>query len=98
MSFEQCGSPLCFWPLGLAHYAFSHNIHPVGDNVESAYERKFKEGPFPGIRAPFMARVRFIQLPPLADSKETHRLGPNKARGVFLGWPTAPGGKWTGRY
>ena len=73
---------LCFWPWGLAHFAFSRNIYPVGDNALSPYERKFQEGPFPGVRVPFMARIRFTQLPPIADSKETHRLGPTKVWGV----------------
>ena len=98
VSFEQCGAPLCFWPRGLRHFAFSRNIYPVGDKETSPYEAKFGEGPFPGLRIPFMARVRFIQLPPIADSKETHRLAPTKVWGVFLGWSQAPGGKWNGRY
>ena len=38
-----------------------------------------------------MARVRFRQLPPLEDAKETHRIGPNYVWGVFLGWELAPG-------
>ena len=84
--------------MGLRHFAFSGNIYPVGDKELSPYELKFNEGPFPGIRAPLMARVRFIKLPPLADAKETHRISPNKVWGVFLGWVQAPGGKWTGRY
>ena len=45
-----------------------------------------------------MARVRFTQLPPIADAKETHRVGPNKVWGVCLGWSLAPGGKWNRRY
>ena len=45
-----------------------------------------------------MARIRFIQLPPIVDAKETHRVAPNKIWGVFLGWSQAPGGKWNGRY
>ena len=94
VSFEQCGAPLCFWPYGLRHYAFSRNIYPVGSNPLSPYERKFGEGPFPGIRAPFMARIRFTQLPPIVDAKETHKVAPNKVWGVFLGWSPAPGGKW----
>ena len=64
----------------------------------SPYERKFGDGPFTGVRAPFMARVRFTQLPVIADAKETYRVGSNKVWGVFLGWATAPGGRWTRRY
>ena len=84
---------------GVVHFAFSRNIYPTANNsLESPYERTFKEGPFVGWRIPFMARIRFVQLKPLADAKETHRMGPNKIWGVFMGWSTAPGGKWTGRY
>ena len=98
VSFEQCGSPLCFRPYGLAHYAFSRNMYPVGNNPLSPYGTKLGEGPFTGLRVPFMARVRFTQLPPIADSKETRRVGPNKVWGVFMGWSLAPGGKWNRRY
>ena len=42
-----------------AHTAYSRNMWPVKGNPLSPYERKFKEGPFPGIRAPFMCLVRF---------------------------------------
>ena len=45
-----------------------------------------------------MARIRFMQVAPLADSKETHRAGPTKVWGVFLGWKLEPGGRWTKRY
>ena len=53
VSFEQCGAPLCFWPYGLKHFAFSRNMYPVGGKAQSPYERKFDEGPFPGLRVPF---------------------------------------------
>ena len=97
-SFEQCGAPLCFWPLALAHFAFSRNLYPVGNSQESAYEKRFGEGPFNGIRAPFFARVRFRPLPPDEDNKYVHRVQPNMVYGVFVGWVLAPGGKFTGRY
>ena len=97
VSLEQCGSPHCFWPQAMMHFAFSRNIYPVGDRDDSPYERKFGEK-FPGIRAPFMARIRFQQVQPLQDSTETPRVGPTRIWGVFLGWDLKPGGYWTGRY
>ena len=95
---EQCGAPRSMWPYAFKHYAFSRNIYPTGDNPKSPYERKFLEGPFPGLRVPFLARVMFIQLPPIAKSTDTHRADSVYVPGVFLGWSAAPGGKWTGRY
>ena len=70
----------------------------MGDNSESPYEKRFQEGPFPGHRIPFFARVRFIPNRKVAKSSETHRAAPNMIWGVFFGWNLAPGGKWTGRY
>ena len=57
-SFEQCGAPVCFWPWACQHLAFSRNIHMIGEK-DSPYERRFGKGPFPGLRIPFFARVRF---------------------------------------
>ena len=61
-SLEQCGAPLSFWPWGLAHFAQSRNIYPTQGREDTPYERKIKKGAFQGIRAPFMARIRFRQL------------------------------------
>ena len=58
----------------------------------------FNQGPFPGLRVPFFARVRFKQLPTIEKSAKTHRVGPSRVWGVFFGWSVEPGGKWTGRY
>ena len=78
VSLEQCGAPLCFWPYAAVHTAYSRNMWPVQGNPLSPYERKFKQGPFPGLRIPFFARVRFMQIPPHAKSKDTHKAGPTR--------------------
>ena len=79
---EQCGAPLCFWPYAAVHTAYSQNMWPVGDHPQTPYERKFQEGPFPGLKIPFFARVRFIQIPPIAKGKDTHKVAQPKVWGV----------------
>jgi len=89
---EQCGAPLMFWPDAFKHFAYSRNMFPIADRP-SPYERRFNQGPFPGLRVPFFARVRFKQLPTIEKSAKTHRVGPSRVWGVFIGWSVEPGGK-----
>ena len=94
---EQAGAPLPFWTYAVRHFAFARNIFPAADRGVP-YERRFQEGPFPGLIVPLMARIRCKQQPNAEKSPEARKLGSPKVWGVFLGWSLKAGGKWNRRY
>ena len=86
--------PHKWWPYAAEYYAFAKNTTIIAG--DSAYNRRLDRGHCTAHRIPFGARVQFMPKP--VKAKELPTFAGKLVDGVFLGWDTDPGGKWSKSY
>ena len=75
-----------------------HGVQQRDGDGSSAYEKRFEQGPFPGIMVPFGVFVLFKQDRGTEKAKATPKFSNRMVPGVFMGYEQDPGGKWSGLY
>ena len=89
----QAGLPAVWWTSAASCFCFLKSAM-IDTNNESAYFRTHGSH-FPGKMIPFGCHVFFVPSP----TKDTRaKTAQRMCQGIFLGYRTAPGGKWAGDY
>ena len=88
---EQCGLPLCFWPLAMRCFSVLYNVTHQLEDLSTPWTRRHGRE-FDGELVPFGALVNFMPSP--EELKKQPKFAPRAIPGVFLGYELSPGGAW----
>ena len=93
-SLEQAGFFPEAWPVASPYYACARNFNL--EDGDSAYNKRFRQGHFPGVMLPLGALCDFIPQKSKAHREADH--APKAIPGLFLGWKLGLGSRWHGAY
>ena len=93
----RAGFPACFWPFAAPYYCLMDNVDVGANQQKSPYHLVHKEE-FKGQLIPFGSRVYFKPLAVRVDHEPPTKWEGTGEPGVFMGYETLKGGKWSGNY
>ena len=91
----QSGLTTHWWAEAMRCYCFLRNVSDIMVHGQTPYQKRF--GDFKGKRVPFGASIRFMPMRH-GEAVRAHPVGEKTSDGIFVGYHTHPGGKWSGDY
>ena len=75
-------------------FCFLANVVEIFKNGKTAYHTRF-DTEYSGPTIPFGAEIYYLPIAP-KDKARTHQLGEEVLKGIFLGYETQAGMRWSG--